>query len=170
MRKWIVGGLGLALLVSGCGDDGGGSGVASAGGGASVSASPSKSLSAEEADLKFAQCMRANGINVPDPKPGTDRRDIRLGGKGVDRGKLEAAMKECRVYLEAGGKLPDMKDPKVRDQATKFAQCMREHGVNMPDPGPDGSIKIPELKGLSPETVRKARDACRALAPNAGSR
>ncbi|MFP3963397.1 hypothetical protein SMC26_13840 [Actinomadura fulvescens] len=150
----------LAVVVTACGSEGEG-GVASAGGGKAVSASPSKSLSPEEADLKFAQCMRENGVNVPDPKPGTDKRDIRLGGKGVDRSALEAAMKKCRPFLEAGGKMPDLKDPKVRDEATKFAQCMRENGVDMKDPGPDGAFKVEGE--VSPDKARKAREACKHL-------
>ncbi|MFG2002758.1 hypothetical protein ACGFNU_26720 [Spirillospora sp. NPDC048911] len=159
----VLGLVALGLVLAGCGGAEG-SGVASAGGTA-VSASPSASLSAEEADLKFAQCMRENGVNVPDPKPGTDRRDVRLG-KGIDRSKLEGAMKKCRPFLEAGGKMPDLKDPKVRDAMTKFAQCMRQNGVDMPDPGPDGFFKMPT--GVSEEKARKAREACRGLMPNVG--
>ncbi|KAB2349601.1 hypothetical protein [Actinomadura rudentiformis] len=165
----VLGLVGVGLVLGACGSDGGG-GVASAGGTKAVSASPSRSLSPEEAELKFAQCMRQNGINVPDPKPGTDKRDIRLGGKGVDRSKLEAAMKKCRPFLEAGGKMPDLKDPKVRDAATKFAQCMRQNGINMPDPGADGSMKIPLGEGISRERADKAREACRHLMPNGGRR
>ncbi|MFI0443964.1 hypothetical protein [Actinomadura sp. 6N118] len=165
----VLGLLGVGLVLGACGSAEG-SGVASAGGGKTVSASPSRSLSPEEADLKFAQCMRENGVNVPDPKPGTDRRDIRLGGKGIDRSKLEAAMKKCRPFLEAGGRMPDLKDPKVRDAATKFAQCMRQNGVNMPDPGPDGSMKIPLGEGISQEKAQKARKACSHLMPNGGRR
>ncbi|MBO2448536.1 hypothetical protein J4573_15645 [Actinomadura barringtoniae] len=113
--------------------------------------------------MKFAQCMRANGIDVPDPKPG-DKAGWRLE-KGQDRGKLEGALKKCQGYLQAGGKMPDLKDPKVRDAMTRFAQCMREHGVDMPDPGPDGSFKVGGMAGVSQEKAEKARDACRSFLP-----
>jgi hypothetical protein len=88
-------------------------------------------------------------------------------GKGVGKEKLQAALKKCQSWLQAGGKLPDLKDPKVRDQYVKFAQCMREHGIDMKDPDPDGTIQIPAGK-TDPETVNKAREACKALAPGAG--
>ncbi|MFI0407625.1 hypothetical protein [Actinomadura sp. 3N508] len=139
--------------------------MASVGGAAAAkgSASASASLSPEDAQLKFAQCMRENGVDVPDP--GGDQKSMRLG-KGNDRKKLEAALEKCRSWLKAGGKMPDLKDPKTRDQYVKFAQCMREHGVDVPDPGPDGQIKIPS-GAVSPEAVEKARKACRGSLPGA---
>lgn len=76
-------------------------------------------------------------------------------------------MEKCRSWLEAGGKLPNMKDPKVRDQFVKFAQCMREHGVNVPDPGPDGTLKIPS-EGIDPGAAEKAREACKGRLPGSG--
>lgn len=56
-----------------------------------------------------------------------------------------------------------------RDAATKFARCMREQGVDMPDPqvGEDGGLVIkgpgaPGVAGeVSGEKLRKADGACR---------
>ncbi|WP_433248124.1 hypothetical protein [Actinomadura nitritigenes] len=166
IRVIVVAGAVLAGAVA-CGGGGdGGDGVASAGGAAAkASASPSRSLSPEDAQLKFAQCMRQNGVDVPDP--GSGHAETMRIGKGAGREKLQAAMKKCQSWLQAGGKLPDLKDPKVRDQYVKFAQCMREHGVDMKDPDPDGTIRIPTGKA-DPGTVNKAREACKALVPGAG--
>ncbi|TYB42889.1 hypothetical protein [Actinomadura chibensis] len=165
-KVWVVV---VAVLVGGAGCGGGddGGGVASAGGAAAggVSASPSASLSAEDSRLKFAQCMRENGVDVPDPGSG-DASALRLG-KGAGREKLQAALKQCQQWLQAGGKLPDMKDPKKRDQYVEFAQCMREHGVDMPDPGPDGKIRLPS-EGVDRGAVEKARKACQGSLPGAG--
>ncbi|TMR06326.1 hypothetical protein ETD83_04905 [Actinomadura soli] len=153
--------------VAGCGSDEG-SGVASVGGSAAAKASASPpsgaSLSPEDAQLRFAQCMRENGVDVPDPGS-VDQKAMRLG-KGTDRKKLEAALEKCKSWLKAGGKLPDLKDPKTRDQYAKFAQCMREHGVDIPDPGPDGQITIPSA-GAGMDAVEKARAACRGSLPGA---
>lgn len=168
IRVWAaVAAVPVVVGVAGCGGADGGSGVASAGGtaAAQASASPSRSLSPEDAQLKFAQCMRQNGVDVPDPGAG-DAKTTRLG-KGVDRKKLEAALEKCRSWLEAGGKLPDLKDPEVRDQYVEFAQCMREHGVNIPDPGPDGRFRIPTAS-VDRETAEKAREACKGKLPGAG--
>jgi hypothetical protein len=76
-------------------------------------------------------------------------------------------MKKCQSYLQAGGKMPDMKDPKVRDQYVKFAQCMREHGVDMPDPGADGGLVFKTKPG-SREKLDKARQACQSKLPGGG--
>jgi hypothetical protein len=51
------------------------------------------------------------------------------------------------------------------DQGLKLAKCMREHGVNMPDPKPgqdSHSIAIGG-DGSSPEKIQKAMDACRKV-------
>lgn len=166
---WAVGlALPLALGLSACGSDDGGSGVASAGGAgaeASASASPSQSLSAEDAQLEFARCMRENGVDVPDPGSG-DQKAMRLG-KGTDRTKLQGALEKCQQWLQAGGKMPDLKDPKVRDQFVKLAQCMREHGVDIPDPGPDGQFKLP-TGDIDPGALQKAREACKGVMPGFG--
>ncbi|MES9541668.1 hypothetical protein [Actinomadura sp. NPDC000600] len=109
--------------------------------------------------------MRENGVDMPDPGSG-DGQAWRLA-KGGDRTKLKTAMEKCRSWLQAGGELPDLKDPKVRDQYVKFAQCMREHGVDIPDPGPDGKIQMPR-KWVDRGQAEKAREACKASLPGAG--
>ena len=167
VRMWGVGAV-LVLGLSACGGGNGRSEVASAGGAvgkASSSASPSASLSAEDAQLKFAQCMRENGVDVPDPGSG-DQKAMRLG-KGTDRTKLQGALEKCRQWLQAGGKMPDLKDPKVRDQYVKFAQCMREHGVDIPDPGPDGQFRLPTGE-IDRGAAERARDACKDDLPGFG--
>ncbi|OLT10115.1 hypothetical protein BJF79_05230 [Actinomadura sp. CNU-125] len=145
-------GLGLAGLA-GCGGDEG------------AKTSPSRSMSAEDAQLEFARCMRENGADVPDPGAG-DAEGTRLG-KGIDRGRLEKALQKCQSFLQDGGVLPDLADPEVRDQYAKFAQCMREHGVDIPDPGPDGTLRMPE-GNVDRGKAEQAREACRDLVPETG--
>ncbi|GAA4131494.1 hypothetical protein GCM10022416_10250 [Actinomadura keratinilytica] len=50
-----------------------------------------------------------------------------------------------------------------QDKMVKFAECIRKHGVDFPDPGPNA----PE-KTYDPNDVRMqaAHAACRSLAPN----
>ncbi|NUR84748.1 MAG: hypothetical protein HOY71_11745, partial [Nonomuraea sp.] len=48
------------------------------------------------------------------------------------------------------------------EQAIKYATCLREHGLDIPDPGPDGRMQMkfgPESGGQ--EKVQKAMDACK---------
>ncbi|MFF5263646.1 hypothetical protein ACFY4C_32365 [Actinomadura viridis] len=163
-RVW---GLGLAVpLVLGlaaCGGDDGGTGVASAGGTvAKASASPSRSLSPEDAQLKFAQCMRQNGIDMPDPQAGGGNFRMELRKNG-NREKLQAAMEKCRPFLEASGKLPEFRDPKFRDQMVKFAQCARKNGIDIPDPSGEGIQGY--LKEVDRADIQKARKVCGHLLP-----
>src|SRR2546423_1371146 len=98
VRVSVVAGVVLFGAVGGGGGGGGGAGdggVASAGGAAAkASASPSRSLSPEDAQLKFAQCMRQNGVDVPDP--GSGHAETMRIGKGAGEEKLQAALKKCQ--------------------------------------------------------------------------
>ncbi|MBE1537619.1 hypothetical protein [Actinomadura algeriensis] len=142
-----------------------GLGLAGCGGDEGATAGPTRSMSAEDARVEFAQCMRENGVDVPDPGAG-ESEGARLG-EGVDRRRLEKALEKCRSSLQAGGVLPDLADPEVRDQYAKLAQCMREHGVDMPDPGPDGELRLPEGT-IDRGAAERAREACGDLIPGTG--
>ncbi|TDE11531.1 hypothetical protein E1289_37535 [Actinomadura sp. 6K520] len=104
-------------------------------------------------------------MDVPDPGAG-DAGAARLG-EGTDRKRLQAALEKCRTWLQAGGAMPDLKDPEVRDRYVEFAQCMRENGVNIPDPGPDGEFRLPE-GDIDRGALEKAREKCRLDLPGAG--
>jgi hypothetical protein len=153
--------------LTACGGKAGNDGVASANGGkakASASASPSQSLDPQDAALKFAQCMRQNGVDMPDPDS-SGRIQIRAN-KG-NQATVQAAMKKCQHFMQAGGKLGNPDDPKVRDQMLKFAQCMRQHGVDVPDPQPGQGIQMRVNKG-SEAKVEAAQKACQQYAPGGG--
>jgi hypothetical protein len=50
----------------------------------------------------------------------------------------------------------------MQDAALKYARCMRDHGVDMPDPKPGArGIQLSPPKGVSESTVRAADEACR---------
>jgi hypothetical protein len=51
------------------------------------------------------------------------------------------------------------KDPK--QAALDYVECLREHGLEVDDPGPDGRLKL-KAQGKNAE---KAMEACRDLAP-----
>ncbi|MEV4110935.1 hypothetical protein [Nonomuraea sp. NPDC049695] len=157
----------LALALAACGgtapkEDG----VASAGGGtsaASPSASPSASLDPQEAGLRFARCMREHGVNVPDPQNGNIRVE---GDKSMGRDKMDKAQKACQPILDAvvRDRTPSAQD---YDQMVKFAQCMRQHGIDMPDPKPGEGMRFEIRKG-SEEKIEAAHKACEQYAPDGG--
>jgi hypothetical protein len=154
----------VALTVSGCGSGKPAAQVASvAAAHPSGSASASASLSPEQAQLKFAQCMRSHGVNVQDPQPGGG---ITIQGKPGDN--IDAAQRACQQYLPRGaGPQAKKLDAAEQDKALKFARCMRQHGVDMPDPNFSGggvqfSIRGSKGSGTDPNsaTFQKAQKAC----------
>jgi hypothetical protein len=141
-RLTVIAAIGATVLLAGCGagpDDG--SKVASISGpssSAAVKDADNSGKSDEDRMRDFAKCMREHGVDMPDPKPAGDgRMAATLGGDEADRGKLDAAQSACKQLMPNGG---EMKPPSAEelDKMRKDAKCMREHGVDMPDPDPTG--------------------------------
>jgi hypothetical protein len=59
-------------------------------------------------------------------------------GKGPDPKEMEAANKACQHFMEdatAEFDPPSEEDQKkLQEEALAYAKCMRDHGVDMPDP------------------------------------
>jgi hypothetical protein len=161
--------LGIALAATGCGGPKKHDGIASAGGHPTASASASGGLSDQDKALKYAQCMRENGVpNFPDPKA-NDGGGINVTlPDGTDPAKADAAMKVCKQYLPGGGQAQKA-DPAVIDQLRKFSQCMRDHGITkFPDPTDQGLQVDNNALGLSgPDDpkLKAAQEACSKLMP-----
>ncbi|ETK35540.1 hypothetical protein [Microbispora sp. ATCC PTA-5024] len=161
--------LALTLAVSACGaaaqND-----VASADGGTAkpaASASGSAPTDRREAQLKFAQCMREHGVNMQDPGP---NGEIKIEAHKGDGQNVQEAQQACQHFLQASiGEAGGKPDPRRLDQALKFAQCMREHGIDVPDPTSDGMIQV-KIKAGTPESkVKAAQEACQEFAPGKGA-
>ena len=167
MRTRIaVAAIGAALLLGGCGaktDDG--AKVASIStpsntGGPTAAGNSGKSD--EDKMRDFAKCMREHGVDMPDPKPAGDGKgmSIAIQGEGADRGKIDAAQNACKHLMPNGG---EMKPPSAEelDKMRKQARCMREHGVDMPDPDPTGkgAMQIGG-PGDDPKKFEEAAKAC----------
>ncbi|CCH29087.1 hypothetical protein ABZ816_36120 [Actinosynnema sp. NPDC047251] len=121
------------------------------------------SSTAADQGVRFAQCMRDNGVDVPDPGPDAGK----LGGlAGVDRDDpaFTPAMAACKQHLPGGGDLSSL-DPAQLDKLRAFAGCMREHGVEMPDPDPNGGK--PDLSGVdrTGPAFQAAFEACQDKLP-----
>ena len=55
------------------------------------------------------------------------------------------------------------------DRQREFAKCMRENGVEMPDPEPgQGGIRIQRKPGDDPGKTEAAMEKCRTFLPNGG--
>jgi hypothetical protein len=162
----------VLLAVGGCAKPPEGEGVASAGSGAGVSAQqsadPNKpSDNPEERVRQFVSCMRANGIDMPDPEPGdtTGKSALRLEAMGADKAKIAPAMEKCRHFMPVGGENVRL-TPEQLENARRFAQCMRDNGApTWPDPDADGNFKADNLAELNRNDpgVRAAIEKCRAV-------
>jgi pyruvate/2-oxoglutarate dehydrogenase complex dihydrolipoamide acyltransferase (E2) component len=123
---------------------------------------------------QFAQCMREHGIDMPDPKVSGGKGMITIGGQGKpqDQQQLDAAQKACQHFIDvvqgARRDLDPAQEKKLRDQALKFAKCMRDHGINMPDPQFQSGGRVSQKLEANPNDPRfqAAQKACQKLAPS----
>jgi hypothetical protein len=179
---WL-GALGVAALtlVAACG---GGSSpdpqVASLAGsqddsGTTTTTAATSEADAQQAMLDFAKCMREHGIDMPDPQfdeNGSGTFTAGAAGDPADKTKLDEAQKACQSYLDkAKSNAPPMDPAKIEAEKQRmldFAQCMRDHGIDFPDPqiSTDGGGLQVQMggPGLDPDSpgFKEANDACAA--------
>ncbi len=125
--------------------------------------------------------MREHGIDVPDPQVDEDgrlddparRRGMRLDRNGDD---FREAREACGTpFGDAGPRSsPRRSGEQMQETMLEFAACMREHGVDMPDPdfsGGGGGLPAPvvlvaaSIRGS--ETFQKAQEACQEILEDA---
>ncbi|QYC44414.1 hypothetical protein Nocox_34240 [Nonomuraea coxensis DSM 45129] len=154
----------FALLLTGCAAaDGGGSGVASVTG-ARTGAGATPSADPQDKGIKYAQCMREHGIDMPDPEPGKGVT-MRIG-PGTPKEKVEQAEQECKQWAPAG-RAEGGGDPKRAEALRKVAQCMRDNGVEKyPDPD-GGMMRITRDVGEDPD-FKSAQEKCQKEMGEAG--
>jgi hypothetical protein len=174
--------LACGLALSGCGkkpDDG----IASAGQNQAQATGAPISEDPQERARQFAQCMRDQGIDMPDPEFTEDGGiSVRIGpgeaqegAEGIDpkqdMAKFEAAHKACQAYMPNGGQM-GKPNPEMEAKMREFAKCMRENGVeNFPDPSSEGGgiiIGGPNAEGgidPSDPTFQAAQEKCGDLMP-----
>ena len=140
-----------------------------------------------EAALQFAKCMREHGIDMPDPtvsegggmvvQIGTDEAPGE-SGTGPSREDFEAANKDCEHFMEdatAGFDPPSEEDQKkMQEEALAFSKCMRDHGIDMPDPqfsedgggfnvsigSPDAGSQDAPMIDFDSDEFKEASEAC----------
>lgn len=104
---------------------------------------------AEEALLTFARCMRDNGVpEFPDPELDQNGNLRIFGGGGgpgqlgADRSTLEAAFDECGDVIEGliSEVFRNIDQSEFQDNFLEFAACMRDQGIDMPDPDFSGGF------------------------------
>jgi hypothetical protein len=100
----------------------------------SSSGAPSSSSSQGSGDedagrVRLQQCLRENGVDVPD-NPGQGG-----GGASIDRDKLQEALEgPCKEFRSEGfGNISEEDQQEMQDRFQEFSQCMRDEGVEVPD-------------------------------------
>jgi hypothetical protein len=162
----------MVVLISACGSTAQtGTGSGSSGGGGDSTAT------AHEKGVKFAECMRSNGVSeFPDPgASGKLTIDAIANGSSLDTSTpaFKQAISACKD-LEPAGFMGSKRSSQQQDAALKFAQCVRENGVkDFPDPIPNGPLvdtgRIPSAATSSGMSIlNAAMQKCRDVAAAAG--
>ena len=149
---------GLALTACGASDV---PGVASLAGNHS-SPSPGSQASAEQMRLRWAQCMRQHGVNVSDPNGSGD-----VSISGTSKSAAQAAFGACQKYQQGTQHGAPLSQAHM-DQLLHFAQCMRQHGINVSDPQQNGNgvtMHLPQGVSKSSPQLQAAQHACERYMP-----
>lgn len=161
--------LSLSLVLAGCSSEG-----SAANNSDESAATPATQ---EDAILAFYQCLRDNGLDVPDP---SGNGGIQIQGLDRDDPDQMAIVEGCASEHELGGPGGggavmrgggsgggQLADPEA---LIDFAECMRENGIDMPDPDADGSLTMPDGMDRSSPELQTAVEACREHLAGGGMR
>ncbi len=166
----------LVIGVSGCGSA---SSSISSSASAAAGSSGSSTGATYQARLNLAKCLRSHGVNVPDPSANGGAAG---GGGGAASRSLrsspnfQSAMTACAKYRSGAFGLRNISPAQraqVQQQLVKFAQCMRSHGIDIPDPSTSGGggfgifRQIPSSERNSP-AFQTAIKACSSTLPKFG--
>jgi hypothetical protein len=150
----------VALIGAGCGN-----GAAETG---------NKNATNLDKGVKFAECMRDNGVKeFPDPDAsGALTIDGVVNGSSIDPDgpAWKRAIAACKDLQPSGFTGPGRRTPKQQSASLKFAGCIREHGVkDFPDPVNGQPLvdtnRIPSANRPGGMTIlNAAMQTCRGLA------
>ena len=117
----------VTLIGAGCGSNE----PAETGAAGSSGAAGHKQATHRDKAVKFAECMRANGVSdFPDPNASGEF----VYGVSVSPAVFKQAVDACKD-LQPPGTLSAKRSPEQQKEGLTFAQCVRENGVkDFPDP------------------------------------
>ncbi|MFG1682558.1 hypothetical protein ACGFNP_20500 [Nonomuraea sp. NPDC049269] len=109
---------------------------------------------------KYASCLREHGLTVT-------QNDDGMSVRGSDPQKGAAAEQACKQYAPVLPPMSAEERKNAMDRALKFTACMRQKGVNMPDPRQDekGGIRPDPPQGIDGDSpaAQAAQKACLPL-------
>jgi hypothetical protein len=127
------------------------------------------------ARVELAECMRAHGVNVPDSAAtgtGGARAAVQQLLSQYSQAELQGAIAKCHAQLVQAFPQLNLSPSDLAQrqrEALAFVECLRAHGINLPDPVGSG-LRVGILKALSNVDVdspafQKANTACASLRP-----
>ena len=124
----------MAALISACGS----------GASAQTASTSNGALANAQKGVKFAQCMRRNGVSkFPDPgASGKLTIDAVANGSSLDTSTptFTQALSACKD-LEPAGFMGTKRSSQQQSAGLRFAECVRDNGVkDFPDPLPNGPL------------------------------
>jgi hypothetical protein len=123
---------------------------------------------AKKAMLDFAKCMRRHGVDMPDPKFESGGGVQMTQKDSGDPATQRAAQSACRHFQDEAKPPPmsEAQQAEARKRGLANSRCMRQHGINMPDPQFDAdgrmTMKIDTSSGIDPTDPKfqAAQKAC----------
>jgi hypothetical protein len=178
-RNTWVAALAMVVVSAGCGGTRSSGGNDTAATSGTVSSGVSSAATTRAKAVKFAECMRANGVGAfPDPDAsGALTIDAVANGSSLDTSSaaFTRALSACKD-LEPSGFTGHQRTPQEQEAALEFAQCIRDNGVrDFPDPGKDEPLvdttRIPSSNRPGGMTIlHAAMHKCGRYASAAGVR
>ncbi len=160
-------------------------GLAACGGSSNSSSSTTPSAGAFssariQARVNLAKCLRAHGIDVPDSVgtggPAARAALQQLVAQYGLQGLVQKAQTDCKSNLDAAFPVFSLNAAQLaqrRQQALKFVECLRAHGVNgLADPTSNGTIgdglgRALRTVDTNSPVFQSAVKACQSLQPTA---
>ncbi|MFC8096762.1 hypothetical protein [Streptomyces sp. NPDC057301] len=113
--------------------------------------------------VAYAACMRKNGVEVADPKPGEAPELPR----GVPQSVLDKAEKKCGKGAgssDMAGSLGELADdPEFERLSLEYNKCLRENGYELPEKKESGEGSVAVAPGDDP-VFQRASKACKKRA------
>ena len=135
----------------------------------------------EAAMLAFTQCLRDQGIDVDDPTMDADGNmqlpPINIEMPDVvadpdelpDMSEFEDMIAPCEEHLEGVVSTFSSADTtEIEDMLLAYAECMRDNGVDMPDPDFSSGGGVIDLGAIGGEDFDAAEAACSPLLADLG--
>ena len=98
--------------------------------------------------LAYTECMRDHGVDMPDPQTDGEGRTMVALDADPESGEFQEAQTACEPLMDnaiSQMEIDPEREAEMKEQLLEYAACMRDHGIDMPDPtfGENGRVTDP---------------------------